>query len=65
MTKYKIYCGECSEEFSFTGESSPKYCCMCGEEVSDTDTVNETSDEDAEWDRISNEVLDDIDDWKD
>lgn len=66
MSRYKVYCNECSDEFSLIGEKVPLYCCMCGEEVSDADTVNDAEEfSEDEWDRISRESLDDIEDWKD
>ena len=70
MSSYRVYCNECDEEFlvEVISKKQPEHCCICGSEVIYGDVVNTSRDEDlddeAAWDRISRESLDDIDDWK-
>jgi hypothetical protein len=44
----------------------PEVCCFCGATLDTTNVVDEDDyDEEDRWDKLVDEALDDIEDWKD
>lgn len=68
MSSYRIFCtgcgADCVIEFIDT-DAEPKFCPHCATELDESDVSEDKDfDEEAEWNRLSEESLDDIDDWK-
>ncbi len=67
MSSYRVFCNDCGVEsfISFIEEGAEaKFCPQCASELDESDiSEDEDFDEDA-WDRLSEESLDDLDDWK-
>jgi len=66
MTVFEIFCESCNSDSHVESKQPPKFCPVCGTEVDDTNIAEEEwqEDVDEEWDRISEDSLRDIDDWK-
>jgi uncharacterized Zn finger protein (UPF0148 family) len=66
MTVFEIFCESCNTDSYVESKQPPKFCPVCGTEVDDTNIAEEEwqEDVDSEWDRISEESLRDLDDWK-
>lgn len=71
MSSYQIFCDSCESEYSVTpyedGAKLPAHCCYCGSKIDEASIREESSEMesvDDEWERLSNEALDEIDDWK-
>lgn len=66
MTVFEIFCESCNTDSFVESKQPPKFCPVCGSEVDDTNIAEEEwqEDVDEEWDRISEDSLRYIDDWK-
>lgn len=68
MSSYRVFCNDCGAEsfISFIDEDAEaKFCPHCGSELDESDvSEDENYDEEDAWDKLSEESLDDIDDWK-
>lgn len=66
MTVFEIFCESCNTDSFVESKQPPKFCPVCGSEVDDTNIAEEEwqEDVDSEWDRITEDSLRDIDDWK-
>ena len=66
MTVFEIFCESCNNDSYVESKQPAKFCPVCGTEVDDTNIAEEEWQEnvDEEWDRISEDSLRDIDDWK-
>ena len=71
MGCFRVLCESCDTEYYLTSvneefENLPKSCSFCGSELDEDNITDETENsEDAEWDKLSEESLDDLDDdWK-
>lgn len=66
MTVFEIFCESCNTDAFIESKKPPKFCPVCGSEVDDTNIAEEEweADVDEEWDRIAEDSLRDIDDWK-
>ena len=66
MTVFEIFCESCNNDSYVESKQPAKFCPVCGTEVDDTNIAEEEwqEDVDEEWDRISEDSLRDIDDWK-
>lgn len=66
MTVFEIFCESCNTDSFVESKQPPKFCPVCGSEVDDTNIAEEEwqEDVDEEWDRITEDSLRDIDDWK-
>ena len=72
MSHFRVYCESCETEYHVTPTSEdfkdpPQACCFCGANLETTNVADEADDYDEEdrWDKLVDEALDDIDDWKD
>lgn len=69
MPTYEVVCESCDAEYSVTSLDGinidpPAHCSYCGEALND-DLIKEYDEDEDDWDKLSEEGLDDIDDWKD
>jgi hypothetical protein len=66
MTVFEIFCESCNIDSHVESAQPPKFCPICGTEVDDTNIAEEEwqEDVDEEWNKISEDSLRDIDDWK-
>lgn len=68
MASYQVYCNECDVECSIMTferiQSVPSVCSFCGTELDDSNVREDTSGDEEEWDRLSEESLGELDDWK-
>ena len=73
MPTYEVVCESCDAEYSVSSYEGvmyepPTHCSYCGSRLND-DLVSENPDGeedwDKDWDKLSEEGLDDLDDWKD
>lgn len=68
MSSYRVFCNDCGAEsfISFIDENAEaKFCPQCASELDESDvSEDENYDEEDVWDKLSEESLDDIDDWK-
>jgi hypothetical protein len=66
MTVFEIFCESCNIDSHVESTQPPKFCPICGTEVDDTNIAEEEwqEDVDEEWNKISEDSLRDIDDWK-
>lgn len=66
MSSYRVFCVECGADCSIEfidTDAEPKFCPHCAAELDESD-VGEEFDEEAEWDKLTEDSLDDLDDWK-
>jgi uncharacterized Zn finger protein (UPF0148 family) len=66
MTGFELFCESCGIDSYVESQKPPKFCPVCGSEMDDTNIAEEEWQEDVEneWDRLSEESLRDLDDWK-
>lgn len=70
MASYQVYCIECDIECSIMTfeeiKNVPSICTFCGTELDDSNVREDTVEEGDEetWNRLSEESLDELDDWK-
>lgn len=66
MTVFEIFCESCNTDSRVESKQPPKFCPVCGTEVDDMNIAEEEwqEDVDEEWNKISEDSLRDIDDWK-
>ena len=68
MPTYEIVCESCDAEYSVTSLDGinidpPAHCAYCGETLND-DLIKEYDEDENDWDKLSEEGLGDVDDWK-
>ena len=72
MSSYRVFCNDCGVEsfISFIDKGAEaKFCSNCGAELdeSNVDSQEQDNRDEDEWEALSREVLDDLDDeddWK-
>lgn len=68
MASYQVYCNDCDVEcaiMTFEGaQGVPSVCTFCGTELDDSNVREDSDDEEDAWDKLTEESLDDLDDWK-
>lgn len=72
MSSYRVFCNDCGAEsfISFIdGDAEAKFCPQCSSELdeSNIDTQEGSNQDEDDWNSLTKEVLDDLDDeddWK-
>lgn len=68
MPSYQLYCNDCDTECALMTfedlNQSPAFCSFCGNELDESNVREDTGDDEDEWDRLSEESLGELDDWK-
>lgn len=70
MPSYQVYCTSCDGECSISVlegvQATPSFCALCGTELEESNVREDeiVYDDEEAWNRLSEESLGDLDDWK-
>lgn len=70
MSIYQIYCSACEVEYSIQPiediKDIPCFCAYCSSEIDESNIREEEyiDEEEESWNKLSEESLDELDDWK-
>ncbi len=70
MSCYRVFCEACEAEYHITSVSEdlkdpPVTCSFCGTDLDESNVNDESEEYGEDWERLVDDELDNLDDWKD
>jgi len=69
MSHFRVFCESCGNEYHITPTNEdfkdpPQTCCFCGSDLENNNIADEADEYEEDWQKLVDDELDDLDDWK-